>query len=308
MPNTNNYAQVWEKELLTINIQNALTSPFFTSNVKWLDAKTFHFTQMSTSGFRNHTVGGAFKRGVYTQTDKPYTLEHDRNIEFLVDKREVDETNATASIQNVAYVFERTKAVPEVDAYFFSTVATKAIATSGLSATVNALSVYTKANIIEKIKGAIAKVKRYRGSLIVYVKSELMDLLELALADKAQIQWTSVSGLEFSIETRVAIIDGVPVMEVLDDDRFYTAFDYLDTEAGGFTPASGGKVISILVASTETVKTVKKISSVYYFAPGEHTSGDGYLYQEREFWDTFVFPNGKDGVIDSIYVEYVSAE
>ena len=310
MPNTNNYAEVWQKELLAINVQNALTSPFMTSNVKWLDAKTFHFTQMSTSGFRNHSVGGAFKRGVYTQTDVPFTLNHDRNIEFLVDKREVDETNETASIQNVAKTFEKTQATPEVDVRFFEQVYAAASgnkAKSGLVSSVAALSAYTKSNIIEKIKAVIAKVKRYRGSLICYIKSELMDLLELALADKAQIQWVSISGLEFSISTRVANIDGVPVMEVLDDDRFISKVSYLDTEAGGFTKANDGLDLTIVVASTETCKTVKKISSIYYFAPGNHTEGDGYLYQEREFWDTFVFPNGKDGKIDSVAIEHIAA-
>ena len=310
MPNTNNYAEVWQKELLAINVQNALTSPFMTSNVKWLDAKTFHFTQMSTSGFRNHSVGGAFKRGVYTQTDVPFTLAHDRNIEFLVDKREVDETNETASIQNVAKVFEKTQATPEVDVRFFEQVYAAASgnkAKSGLVSSVAALSAYTKSNIIEKIKAVIAKVKRYRGSLICYIKSELMDLLELALADKATIQWVSISGLEFSISTRVANIDGVPVMEVLDDDRFISKVSYLDTEAGGFTKANDGLDLTIVVASTETCKTVKKISSIYYFAPGNHTEGDGYLYQEREFWDTFVFPNGKDGKIDSVAIEHIAA-
>lgn len=310
MPNTNNYAEVWQKELLAINVQNALTSPFMTSNVKWLDAKTFHFTHMSTSGFRNHSIGGAFKRGVYTQTDVPFVLDHDRNIEFLVDKREVDETNETASIQNVAKVFEKTQATPEVDVRFFEKVyaaATGSSAKTGLVSNVAALSAYTKSNIIEKIKAVIAKVKRYRGSLICYVRSELMDLLELALADKAQIQWVSISGLEFSISTRVANIDGVPVMEVLDDDRFISKVSYLDTEAGGFTKANDGLDLTIVVASTETCKTVKKISSIYYFAPGNHTAGDGYLYQEREFWDTFVFPNGKDGKIDSVAIEHIAA-
>lgn len=307
MPNTNNYAEVWQKDLLTINVQNSLTSPFMTSNVKWLDAKTFHFTAMSTTGFRNHDLGGKFKRGKYIQTDVPFTLQHDRDIEFLIDKREIDETNSTASIKNVAETFQKTQASPEIDAYFYSTVAQKAIATEGLSSSVANVAAYTKANIIEKIKKVISKVKRYRGSLIVYLKSELMDLLELALADKASIKWESVSGLEYSISTRVANIDGVPIMEIIDDETFYTKFDYVDTENGGFTPSSDAKAIAILAASTETVKTVKKISSIYSFAPGTHTEGDGYLYQDREFWDTFIFPNGKNNKIDSIAVEYLEA-
>lgn len=300
MPNTNNYAEVWQKELLTINIQQSLTSPFVKSNVKWLDAKTFHFTQMSADGFKNHSLNGGWNRGVYTQTDVPFTLAHDRDIEFLVDKREVDETNATASIKNVAEVFEKTQSAPETDAYFFEKVF--AATPSANKSTVTALTDYTKANVISKVKAVIAKVKRYRGSLICYVRSEIMDLIELALADKAMIQWTSVSGLENSIETRVANIDGVPIMEVLDDERFYSAFDY----TSGFVAATGAKQLCIVAASTETVSTVKKISSIYYFEPGSHTEGDGYLYQERAFWDTFVFPNGKNNVVDSVAVEHVA--
>lgn len=41
-----NYAEQWSPELLEILMQGTLTSPFVTSNVRWLDAKTFHFTQM----------------------------------------------------------------------------------------------------------------------------------------------------------------------------------------------------------------------------------------------------------------------
>lgn len=53
MPNLN-YAEQWSPELLAILIQGTLTSPFITNNVRWLDAKTFHFTQMSVSGYKNH--------------------------------------------------------------------------------------------------------------------------------------------------------------------------------------------------------------------------------------------------------------
>ena len=42
------------------------------------------------------------------------------------------------------------------------------------------------------------------------------------------------------------------------------------------------------------------------FAPGEHTEGDGYLYQHREAWDTVVFPNGKTNAVDSVYIQYVN--
>ena len=126
-----NYAQTWNKDLLEILIQGTLTSPFVTSNVRWVGAKSFHFTQMSTSGYKNHNRKGGWNVGEYAQKDVPYTLTHDRDVEFLVDKADVDETNATASIHNISEVFEKTQVVPETDALFFSKIAQKAQKTRG---------------------------------------------------------------------------------------------------------------------------------------------------------------------------------
>lgn len=75
-----NYAEQWSPELLEILMQGTLTSPFVTSNVRWLDAKTFHFTQMSTSGYKNHKRTGGWNTGSYAQKDVPYTLTHDRDV------------------------------------------------------------------------------------------------------------------------------------------------------------------------------------------------------------------------------------
>ena len=101
---------------------------------------------------------------------------------------------------------------------------------------------------------------------------------------------------------RVTEIDGVPVMEVIDDEVFYDAFKF-DGENGGFEPAAGAHKINCLIATPLTTKLVPKISSIYYFNPGSHTEGDGYLYQERELSDVFTFPNGKDGKVDSVFVD-----
>ena len=104
-----NYAEQWRPELLEILIQETISSPFITDNVRWLDAKTFHFTQMSTSGYKNHNRDGGWNAGKYVQTDVPFTVNHDRDIEFLVDKANVDETNSTASAQNISRTFEQTQ-------------------------------------------------------------------------------------------------------------------------------------------------------------------------------------------------------
>ena len=353
MPNLN-YAEQWSPELLEILIQGALTSPFITSNVRWLDAKTFHFTQMSTSGYKNHSRSGGWNKGDYVQKDVPFTLTHDRDISFLVDKADVDETNATTSIQNISRTFEQTQVVPETDALFFSRVAQRAQETEGYHGS-TATVTYTKAKVFGMLKDILAKgkLRRYKanGSLIMYVTSQIMDALEQSTEFTRKIEITQIAEGGIGIETRVTDIDGVPVMEVIDDERFYDAFDW-DPEDGGFAPRKGSYVqtadtevvsgkdyytessgsytkvtspakanlgtyyekiegshkINVLVACGQTCKTVPKISSIYYFAPGAHTEGDGYLYQNRSLSDVFVFPNGRDGKIDSIYADVDTAE
>lgn len=317
-----NYAERWEPELLEILMQETLTSPFITSNVKWVGARTFHFTQMSVTGFKKHSRKGGWNRGEVKQTDVPFTLEHDRDVEFLIDKADVDETNATASIQNISRVFEQTEVAPETDALFFSKIAAKALETDGYNSA-TASKDFTKANVFGKLKTMLAagKLRRYKakGALIMYVTSDIMDKLEQSTEFTRKIEMTQIADGGLSIETRVTDIDGVTVMEVMDDERFYDKFDF-DSEEGGFTLAKkvaasegveavqGSRKINVLIASPLTCKTVPKISSIYYFAPGVHTEGDGYLYQNRSLSDTFVFPNGKDGKIDSIYVDVDTTE
>ena len=308
MPNLN-YAEQWSPELLEILMQGTLTSPFITSNVRWLDAKTFHFTQMSTSGYKNHNRNGGWNKGEFNQKDVPFTVTHDRDISFLVDKADVDGTNATASIQNISRTFEQTHVVPETDALFFSRIAEKAKATEGYHSS-TAVADYSVDNTFSKLKSYLGagKLRRYKanGTLMMFVRSFIMDNLEASKEFTRKIEMTQIAEGGLGIETRVTDIDGTPIVEVIDDERFYDAFNW-EPKDGGFEPAEGAHKINVLIACGQTCKTVPKISSIYYFEPGTHTEGDGYLYQNRSLSDTFVFPNGKDGKIDSIYVDIDTA-
>lgn len=301
---TLNYAERWQPGLLAILNQNTLTSPFITSNVEWLNAKTFHFTQMGVSGYKKHSRDGGYNSGTYTQTDKAYTVEHDRDIEFFVDKADVDETNQTASAENISVVFQRTQVSPETDAYFFSKVAAAAV--SAKLSTETKIADYTVDNVLTKLKAVLkrGRIRQYKqtGGLIMYVNTDIMDLLERSTELSKKVEVTQIADGGIGIETRVTSIDSIPVIEVIDTDRFYSAFNF-ESASGGFVPATGAKAINVLVACTSTCFTVPKISSIYFFAPGEHTKGDGYIYQNRAMWDTFVFPNGLDGVVDSIAVD-----
>ena len=305
MANKMNYAEQWSDELLQIIDDGAYSSPFLTpaERVKWTGAKTFHFTRMDVSGFKNHSRDGGYNRGSVIEEDKDFTLEHDRDVEFFVDAADIDETKQTANIQNVSRVFTQRHSAPETDARFFERVAKAAIA-DGFYET---MSGFTAANTYGRLVKMFQRkeLKKYRamGGLIAYVSGEIMDYLESSteITKTLDIKTMSINEKQ-GIETRIATINGVTIIEVVDDTRFNTSFDYSDGFVGN------GSKINVCIAHPSMVKTVNKISSIKFWANGTHTEGDGDLYQRREYWDTFVFPNGLDGKCDAVYVNIESSD
>lgn len=95
-----------------------------------------------------------------------------------------------------------------------------------------------------------------------------------------------------TLDSRVTSLDGVTLVEVWDEGRFGTKFDFTD----GFTLASDGKQLDALVVAKPAVIAKAKFNSIYLFAPGQHTQGDGYLYQNRLYHDLFALENQVDAV------------
>ncbi|SES02754.1 hypothetical protein [Salipaludibacillus aurantiacus] len=291
MPNAINYATKYERELAQIIQQGSLTSELETPNVNWLDAQSFKVPTLTVSGYKNHSRNGGYNRGDVETNYTTYTLSFDRDIEFFVDKADVDESNQAASAANLTRVFLQEKAIPEMDAYRLSKMATKAI-DRGSDGT--ASEEVTKANVYGKLKAAILPVRKYGPqNVIVYVSSLTMDALEQAENFTRKIEMQA-SGPQ-AIESRVTSIDGVRIIEVWDDQRFHTEYDF----SSGFEPTAEALEINYLVVAKPSIIAKPKISSIYLFEPGAHTQGDGYLYQNRMYHDLFVKEHRMDGVFVS---------
>ena len=204
-------------------------------------------------------------------------MQFDRDIEFFVDKADVDESNQAASAANVTRVFMREKGIPEVDAYRFSKLATVS-KDEGTSIDEE----IDKTNVLPRLKAGILPVRKYGPSnIIVYVSSAVMDALEQSESFNRKIDVTANGG---SIETR-------------------DVFDF----TSGFVPDESAQKINFLVVAKPAVIAKAKISSIYLFQPGQHTQGDGYLYQNRIYHDLFKLKNKRDGVYASLVPTGVEA-
>lgn len=288
MANVINYAEKYGRELDQLFQQEALTSELETPQVNWLDAKTFHVATVATSGYKPHSRNGGFNRGSVETSNEPYTLGFDRDVEFFVDAMDVDESAQAASAANVTKVFMSEHMIPEVDAYRFSKLATKAIAEGNNTAA----DVVDKTNVYGKLKAALLPIRKWGAqNIIVYVSSEVMDALEQSTEFTRNITATGTGALD----SRVTSLDGVRIKEVYSVDRFKTAFDFTDS----FVPAVGALDINFLIVAKPAIIAKQKHSYIKLWAEGEHTQGDGYLYQNRLYHDLFVLKNQADGVFVS---------
>ncbi|HHX7193241.1 TPA: hypothetical protein ACVHAW_000998 [Streptococcus pyogenes] len=279
---------VFEKRLM----QGSLTSILETPRVNWLGARSFELPTISVTGYKAHTRSKGYNSGTVSNDKNVYTLGFDRDVEFFVDTADVDETNQELSMANISNTFITEHATPEVDAYRFSKIATNAITNNHFKQEDD----YSEVNVYSRLKAAILPIRKFgAGNIVIYVSSEIMDFLERSKDFTRSIATTSPQG----IDTRVTSLDGVQLIEVWDDARFKTQFDFTT----GFVKASGGKDINFLIVAKPAVIAKAKFNSIYLFAPGQHTEGDGYLYQNRLYHDLFVLKSQEDGV----YVSHKSA-
>lgn len=177
---------------------------------------------------------------------EPYTLEYDRQKTFYVDAIE-DLDEAHLRVLNQVTQFERTKFVPEIDKNFFGHVAKKA-KTTGTAA-------LTTSNIKAELRKARTQIVNAGfGRADLYVTADTLAILEDAI------------NREFAGEGVITDMVGA-----------YNIFDiYMVPDE-----RMGGLDFAAIVNDPEVVRHVVKRAAHYFFAPGQHSTGDGYLDQMR---------------------------
>lgn len=109
----------------------------------WLNARSFVVKLLETSGYQPHTRDLGYNTGTIDDHEHIYTLAFDRDIQFFVDRADVDETNEALAASNVTAQFMRSQPVPVLDAYLFSKIAAKAVSLSrSASETVTEATIY----------------------------------------------------------------------------------------------------------------------------------------------------------------------
>ncbi len=283
--NAFSYAERFEEMLAQKYAKELASSDLTDQGVKFINANTVNIPTASMSGYKQHLRTGGFSAGTAGITYTPKVLDYDRSIEFFVDSMDVDETNQSASAAKLTNVFEEEQAIPELDAYRFSTLHTRYVAADGRpdSTALTARNVLLKFDqFMEEMDEAGAPA----DGRILYVTPRVNSLIKNAVGIYRTFGVQSGAG---AVDRAVASLDNVKIVSV-PAGRMRTAYNFSD----GFTPE--GDQINMILLHPSAVIAVQKHSAIYLWPAGSHQRGDGWLYQNRRYGDLFIFNEKKDGI------------
>lgn len=298
MPNTIAYAEVFQRNLDTLAVQDAVTG--------WMDqnagqviysgGKSIKIPKIDMDGLGDYSRANGYDRGAVTLEYETKEMTQDRGKQFLLDSQDIDESNFVVNAGMVMGEFQRTKVIPEIDAYRLSKIASAAI-------TLDKSVVYgytpEKATILDAMKDAIASVRKagFRNvPLVIHATTDACNALEKARAEKGGDMTFTVAG----VSTQVPAIDNVPIIET-DDNRMYTSITIKSTTSGGgYEKGSTAKDINFMVMAMQAPIAVNKQDNLKIFDPAVVQDADAWKIDYRRYHDLWMAERKVAGVALSI--------
>ena len=287
------YADIFSNILIELYGQSQVSVDLYNSNsdIQIVNGKNLKIPKLSVSGYKDHTRGSlGFNTGSYSNEYETKTLEHDRDIEFVIDPVDVDETNLVVTIANIQKRFETTQAIPEADCYTFSKLYSEAkrvgakIKTTALT-TANVLSDFD--DNLEAMTDAGVPLDR----VILYCTPAYLKLLKNAEGIQRTLEVSGAKG----IDRRVHSIDDIGMIKEVPSARFKSIYNF----TSGCTADVSAVQMDYMLIDPECQVSRNKYSFITVFEPGtDSRTADNYLYQNRKLNGTFAIDElMKDGCI-----------
>lgn len=276
------YADIFSNILIELYGQSQVSVDLYNSNsdIQIVNGKNLKIPKLSVSGYKDHTRGSlGFNTGSYSNKYETKTLEHDRDIEFVIDPVDVDETNLVVTIANIQKRFETTQAIPEADCYTFSKLYSEAervgakIKTTALT-TANVLSDFD--DNLEAMTDAGVPLDR----VILYCTPAYLKLLKNAEGIQRTLEVSGAKG----IDRRVHSIDDIGMIKEVPSARFKSMYNF----TSGCTADVSAVQMDYMLIDPECQVSRNKYSFITVFEPGtDSRTADNYLYQNRKLNGTF---------------------
>ena len=264
---------------------NFFTAGLTTNTIQFSGANKIKIPYLTLAGYQDHSRNGGFNRQNVTNAFMEKTLSFDRDVEFFVDTMDVDETNQAVAAANLTNTFEEEHAIPETDAYRISKLYSDWDTAGGTPDK----TVISSANILATFDGymeAMDEAEVPQEGRILYVTPAIQTMLKTATGISRY-----VNNGDANIQRIVSALDNVTIVSV-PSARMKTAYDFTT----GFVPAVGAKQVNMMLIQPKSIVACDKHSYIRLWAPGTTTVGDGWLYQNRKYYDLFVIDTRVAGI------------
>lgn len=252
--------------------------------------------KMSLDGLGKYDRDAGYAQGAITYAFETKTMTQDRGRKFLLDKMDVDETNFVAAASTVMGEFQRTKVIPEIDAYRYSHIYSLAKDKYGRE--------YTPAasTIMSTLSEDITAVQDIAGAadLVIIMARPVYDMLN---NNEKYSKFINAGDFkQGEINLMIKLFNGIPVVPV-PSARMKTAYVFRDgkssgQEMGGFAPAENATQINWIICPKSAPIAVSKTDNVKIFDPEVNQTADAWLMEYRKYHDLWI----KDNALPSIRV------
>ncbi len=287
------YAKIFQKEL-DKQMTGALTTGWMELNsklVKYNGGNEVKIPSILMDGLGDYDRVKGHVSGSVNLTWETHKLTQDRGREFLLDAMDVDESNFVATAGVVMGEFQRTKVVPEIDAYRYSKIADLAIAAGKTKA-----AAITKDNVIDELLAAITAIEEEVGTgaeLVITMSPTIAGILASATNSKNYMSTGELKKGEMSV--KVNTFNDSAIVKA-PQKLLQTAFVFNDgvtggQEAGGFTVDGSAKAINFIVAAKDAPVAISKTDKVRTFDPSTYQNANAWKMDYRKYHDLWIPKN-----------------
>lgn len=251
------------------------------------EANTFKLAKMSMVGLGDYSKSTGYPAGDVTLEWETHTFDNDRGRRFSVDRMDNIESFGLVAARMVGQ-YIREYVIPEVDAYRFAKIATKA----GNKATAATLTADTAKGALDTAIVTLQEKEVDDSRLIIFMTPTVAQYLS------DNITRTTLNG-EGAINNVIESYNGIQIVRV-PQTRFYTG---VTLDAGATSSAGGykktdttGADINFIVMDRTASFNVTKSNVAKLFTPDENQSKDAWQFDYRMYHDSFVFDNKATGI------------
>lgn len=245
---------------------------------------------VAMSALADYDRTDGFVEGDVTLAYQTMKLTQDRGRGFTVDAMDVDESGALSLMSMLAGEFQRTKVIPEVDAYRISRV------TALAGAKRRGVYVPAAKTVLETLIADIEAVRDTVGDgepLVVLLSGKVSALLHTSESLMHRLETQDFQRGE--LVTRVRSIDGVPLLAT-PSARMVSRITIAKDGAGGFAKASGAADVNWIVVARRAPLAVSKTDTLRLFDPQTYQKANAWHMDYRKFHDLWIAQNKLDGV------------